>query len=861
MSMKLVLVESPAKAATLGPILGPDYMVETVAGPVRDFPQDYVGAGEGAPPPREAFVVSEKRRAAVAALAAKAARCAAVFLAHDPTWEGEAAAWNLREALSGAGCHVPARRVCLASLAPEAVRRAFEKPGDIDMNLVDAYIVRRVLDRIVAFRIGPFVWKNVQRGLPASRLQVALLRQIRAEAGAAPAVPGEWVVEADSRLPVSGKPLPLKLVAINGEPASFREEAPAAEIRATLERCALVVASCDTIETTHPSPPPFTTDTLLQSAADLFSLPPARVLAAAQKLYEGVDIGTGGPVGLITYPISATSSVPRDDARGVRAYIRKRFGPRYVAGGTFSTVSADAVCAIRPIDTALEPESLRDKLDPVSFRVYALIWRRFVASQMAPSKVDETTLLVNATGAPKAYRFAAVSRTVTFRGHRIVSDTIDPHPEISEPPLPALEPGAELEPAEWTCRETPPTPRPPCTETALTLDVSRQMPTRIPAVLAALAALRHHECIAPSKPGEPPSATETGARLSEYLADVFPTVFSEEAYDVSDAALDAVATGVAAWDGPVADLDGIVRDAVDVALSPPKADPDKVAAVVDALDSIVNWEPPTAEGRHPGGDEAFYRAMRAHTAAEGGEGLTERDYEKLLKLIGHYRAQIPSFVELVRRIGRFDLLELPDNAPDIKTIRAKMEWVDKAPLSPESKRFVDSLKHQADSGRRLTGAQVRVLDDILAAQALRIPGLTPDILKELGITPRTKADIDKIQKLLDTLCSIKQWRPPSQRGKRTYDDRAFTASVRDQFDRRGDLSPAQLNAVKRMVARYHGQIENYAEIAREYELPPEGLEPPMPGRRRRKPVASPAAPTAPATPAPANPNRNPVEDL
>ena len=860
--MKLVIVESAAKAATLSRILGTGYTVETVVGPVRDFPQDYIGAGDGAKPPHEAFEVLEKRRAAVTALCSKAAHCDGVLLAQDPTWEGETAAWNLREALSGAGCTVPVRRVRLASLAADAVRHAFDKPADIDMHLVDAHIVRRVLDRIVAFRIGPFVWKNVKRGLPASRQQVALLCRAREHADATPDIPGGWIVGATARLPgKDGASLPLRLGTVNGEPAEFREEAPAAEIRSTLDRCSLIVASCTTMETTHPSPPPFTTDTLLQSAADLFGLPPARALAAAQKLYEGVDIGTGGPVGLITFPVSASSAVPRDAARGVRAYIRKRFGPRYVAGGTFSSVAQDAVCAIRPVDTAIEPESLRDKLDAVTFRLYALIWRRFVASQMAPAKVAETTLLVNATGAPRAYRFSAMSRTVTFRGHRLVSDTIDLHPEPSEPPLPALEAGAELVPEEWTCFEEPPTPRPPCTETSLALAVSRQSPLRIPSVLASIAALRHHGCLDGAKqPGEPITVTETGERLSEYLVDVFPAVFAEDASGATESALDAIAGG-GEWAGSVAEFDKLVRDAVSIALAPPRADPAKVEAVIAALDSIVNWDSPRATGSHIGGDEAFYHSMRSHAVGESAEGLTERDYEKLLKLIGHYRAQIPGFVDLVRRIGRFDLLELPDNAPDIKTIRAKMEWVDKAPLSPESKRFVESLKHQADSGRHLTGAQVRVLDDILAAQALRIPGLTPEILKEFGITPRSKADIEKIQRLLDTLSSIKEWRPPSQRGKRTYDDQAFTASVRDQFKRRGDLSPAQLNAVKRMVARYHAQIPDYKEIAEIYELPPEGLAPPTPGRRRKRPLPTPEQ-ASPASPSPTEASeRNPVEEL
>lgn len=630
-----------------------------------------------------------------------------------------------------------------------------------------------------------------------------------------------------------------------------------------LERCTLVVSRTSQHTALSLPDPAFTTATLLQRASALFGLAPARTLAAAQRLHEGVDLGEG-PVSLITFPITDSSAVPYDEAVSTRAYARARFGAKFSLVGRIARgeLSLGGVGAIRPTDIALEPEGLRDRLDPILYRLYALIWRRFVASQMASVRQTTSVALVNAAGAPKAFRLRAESPVVVFRGHRVVSDTITPRATAADnepvPPLSSLAPGEELELVEWTCRraDADVTSAPP-QEADLIAGLAARGIGRPAPLIAAVNALGRLGCL--ERADGALTSTDLGTRLADFLGGAFPSLFSDEAALHDEQSLEAIITGQADWLDVVRNANDSLSTAIEEALAPPRADPEKVDAVLFALDSVVNWETAPREGQSIP-DETFFEQVREdfNRARDGeGEGVSERTFDRLLQILGHYRAQIPNFVDLVRRLGRYDLLELPDSAPDAKTIRAKMEWVEKAPLSPESKRFVESLKHQADGGRHLTGAQVRVLDEILAAQALRIPGLTPEILDELGIVPRTQADIDSIQRLLDTLASIRQWRPPSKRGKRTYDDQSFTTSVREQFERRGDLSPAQLNAVKRMVARYHAQIENYADIAKQYDLPPEGLEQPVPGRRRRKP--SPATPAPATVPAPAA--RNPVEDL
>ena len=879
MPRKLVIVESPAKAAVVSAILGPDFAVKAIPGTLRDFPPRSLGIGP-APAFEPQLVVPAERRQDAKALVAAAAGMEAVLLAQDPGSDGEFAAWNAAEILAAAKVAAPVLRVRCSRLSPTDLRKAVDEAGPVDANLAHAHLTRRVLDRMIAQKTGPFLWKSVKQGLPASRLQACVLRELRWNALPPPAVPDEtapWEIGAEARRGADGKPFRLRLVAINGKPADLRGEAQATEIRATLDRCTLIVSRTSTHRSLQSPQPPFTTATLLQAAASLLGLTPARTMAAAQKLHEGVDTGSG-VVSLITNPVTESAAVPYDEVLATRAYARSRFGVKFsmvgrIARGEPTAVGptpsrhaiADGVIgSVRPVDVSIAPETIRERLDPVSYRLYTLIWRRFVASQMASAKLLTTTALVNAAGAPKAYRFRVESTTVAFPGHRIVSDSITPPDPAAVPPAPieGLAQGEELSLVAWTCKRVERPPAPPRGEADVVADlVGRGIGRPIPLV-GAINALGRLECLQRADGALVP--TELGTHLAEFLGSAFPSLFSETAVIQAESRIDDIVDGSADWRDVIRETSAELARAVETALAPPRADPEMVDAVLFALDSVVNWESAPRDGNLLRDEDLFKQAKARFESDDGREGTTEQQFDQLLQVLCHYRAQIPNFIDLVRRIGRYDLLELPDNAPDVKTIRAKMEWVDKAPLSPESKRFVESLKHQADGGRHLTGAQVRVLDEILAAQALRIPGLTPEILQELGITPRTQADIDNIQRLLDTLAGIKNWRPPSQRGKRTYDDQAFTASVREQFERRGDLSPAQLNAVKRMVARYHEQIPDYADIAARYDLPPEGLAQPTPGRRRRKPLppAEPAPGSAPASAAQAaDPTRNPVEDL
>lgn len=859
MSKALIVVETPAKAVAISALAGSEYRVLSTDGPLRDLPANQLGFDpNGAFDPQ--FEVSESRRAMIEKLAAAARECGSVYLAMDPDLEGEADAWHAREMLTPLlPPKTPIKRARMTELTLRALRQALRYAGVVDMAAVESQKARRALDRLVLRRISPHVWRHVGHGTVIGRIQAIALRLVVArERDRAEVKPlGRWrfAVRATGRAEPETEVF-FRLVDNDGQPLVTQDRERAPVIRTALSSALVTVDTVRHETIKDPAPPAYTTETLLEDASAVLGLTPGRTLAVARKLYEGVDFGEG-PVGLLTYPVTAESRVAepaRDDAL---AYIRKRFGANYAASGNdAATVVLGRPEAVRPADVTRTPESLKGKLDAAELQLYMLVWRRFLASQMAPARIKRTIASVDALASgDAAFRLHATAETTVFRGHRLLTDSIVPKPEGPFPPdkpaarIPPLTPGEAL--TNLGCTEDSAEPSLPAryTESEFVRTLSTSGLGK-PATFAALVASLYQRKFVERR-NRHLVLTELGSKTLEFLATFFPGLLGPTFAASVESRLDALATGK----GTAAELVALYvarfrvwtgEDAEE------RADPECVETVFSAFDSVVNWATPSgtklakgAEAIDPIADQARVKELRKIVREAEDHTLPMDQYEELLKLFFRYRAQIPRYVEYVRKIGRYDLLELPGSAPDTKLIQRKMEWVDKAPLSPESRRFVESLKWQVESCRHLTEAQVRVLDEILAAQALRIEGLTPEILNELGVVPRTQEDIDSIQRLLDALASVKEWRPPSQRGKRTYDDESFTASVRDQFQRRGDLSPAQLAAVRRMVARYHDRIDGYAELAPLYDLPPEGLPQPNFFGRRTKKKAPPKEPDSP----------------
>jgi DNA topoisomerase I len=418
MGRSLVIVESPAKAKTINKYLGRDYAVKASLGHVKDLPKKELGidVDNGFEPTYE--VIPGKTKV-VAELKKAAKEAEAVYLAADPDREGEAICAHLAEVLGRSKAEKKKIfRVLFNEITPKAIRAAFEHPGKIDVHLVDAQQARRVLDRLVGYKISPLLWDKVRRGLSAGRVQTVALRLIaEREREIRAFVPKEyWTIHA---LLEAGEPpiFEAKLVKFQGQDVEIPSEAEAQRIVAAVEPAPWQVASVTQKEKRRYAPPPFTTSKLQQAAYNRLHYTAKRTMMLAQRLYEGVELGEEGAVGLITYMRTDSVRVSNDALAQVREWIDTRYGRNYLPEKpNFYKSKKDAQEAheaIRPTDVTRSPDDVRKYLDDDLFKLYQLIWQRFVASQMVPAVFDQTAIDISAGD----YLFRAAGSVLKFDGY------------------------------------------------------------------------------------------------------------------------------------------------------------------------------------------------------------------------------------------------------------------------------------------------------------------------------------------------------------------------------------------------------------------------------------------------------------
>ncbi|MCI0882794.1 MAG: type I DNA topoisomerase, partial [Chloroflexi bacterium] len=398
----LVVVESPAKARTISRILGSEYDVRASVGHVRDLPKSDLGVDvENGFAPK--YVVPPDKAKTIKEIKAAAKKASRVFLATDPDREGEAIAWHLIEAADLR--ELPLSRVVFHEITPDAVKEAFEHPREIDMKLVDAQQARRVVDRLVGYRLSPFLWRKVRRGLSAGRVQsVAVRLVVEREREIEAFVPQEyWTIEAQLERTGALPAFRAKLAgyADRKDKIEIGDEATAERLLADLRGAAHTVAKVQKKKQVRRPSPPFITSTLQQEASRRLGFTAKRTMAIAQQLYEGVKLGDRGETGLITYMRTDSVNVASSARTEVRAYIAERYGKQFVPEKprAFSRKvkgAQEAHEAIRPTSARRGPDEMRSLLTPDQARLYTLVWQRFVASQMADAEFDVTTIEINA---------------------------------------------------------------------------------------------------------------------------------------------------------------------------------------------------------------------------------------------------------------------------------------------------------------------------------------------------------------------------------------------------------------------------------------------------------------------------------
>ena len=400
MGKSLIIVESPAKVKTIKKFLGPGYLVQASVGHIRDLPKSNIGVDEANDFAPEYEIIQGKEKV-VQSLRDAASKVDTVFLAPDPDREGEAIAWHVAELLKDKNPNI--KRIQFNEITSRAVHEALDHPRDLNVNLFDAQQARRVLDRLVGYRISPLLWKNVKRGISAGRVQSVALRLIvEREEERQAFVPEEyWLFKAilEGSIP---PPFKAELWKVEGKKPVIPNAETADALEKAMKGTPFTVSAIEEKERSRAPMPPFITSTLQQAANQRLSYPAKRTMNIAQRLYEGLELGDRGTVALITYMRTDSVRIADEAQKAAADFIENRFGKDYLAPGgkrrMFKTKSdaQDAHEAIRPVDVTLTPAGRQGPTSPrTSIRLYRLIWARFVASQMAAARFHDTTVTID----------------------------------------------------------------------------------------------------------------------------------------------------------------------------------------------------------------------------------------------------------------------------------------------------------------------------------------------------------------------------------------------------------------------------------------------------------------------------------
>jgi DNA topoisomerase I len=557
----LVIVESPAKARTIGKYLGRGYAVRASVGHVRDLPERELGVDiERGFEPK--YVTIRGKGKILRELAREARDAERILLATDPDREGEAIAYHVAEQLGyRTGNGERFQRVLFREITPEAVRRALEAPDRLDMRKVEAQQARRILDRLVGYQVSPLLWKPIRPGLSAGRVQTVALRLIAEREEAIRAfVPEEyWSITA--RLEAKGQPFEARLHQIDGRKFRLEDEAAARRVVRDVEAKPFVVDAIKRRERLKNPPPPFTTSTLQQEAAKRLGFNARQTMRVAQTLYEGVDLDDGA-AGLITYMRTDSTRIAGAAVQGARAVLQARFGKDYLPasprlwGGRQQKAAQEAHEAIRPTEPGRTPEKVRKFLDRDQLRLYELIWLRFMAGQMKPAVFDTTTIDFDIRAGGRAYLFRATGSVLKFDGYtRLYQEAREEgdHRTLEDlAPLPDLDENAEvtchgIEPAQHF---TQPPPR--FTEASLVREMEKLGIGRPSTYAQIISTIRDRKYVEMDRKRFVP--TPLGETVARVLVRVFPDLFDVGFTSGMEEELDRIEEGELEWRAVLAEF-------------------------------------------------------------------------------------------------------------------------------------------------------------------------------------------------------------------------------------------------------------------------------------------------------------------
>ncbi|MCI9454363.1 MAG: type I DNA topoisomerase [Dorea sp.] len=545
MARYLVIVESPAKVKTIKKFLGSSYVVTASNGHVRDLPKSQLGVDvEHDYEPK--YITIRGKGDILAGLRKEVKKADKVYLATDPDREGEAISWHLSKALKLEDKKT--YRISFNEITKNAVKASLKNAREIDMDLVDAQQARRILDRVVGYKISPLLWAKVKRGLSAGRVQSVALRIIADREEEINAfIPEEyWTLDANLKVEGERKPLTAKFYGTDKKKMTIHSKEELDEILKEIDGAEYTVEDIKKSERTKKAPVPFTTSTLQQEASKALNFATSKTMRIAQQLYEGIDIKGNGTVGLITYLRTDSTRISEEADANVREYIAANYGQEYAAAGEAKTGNGhkniqDAHEAIRPTDVSRTPASMKESLSRDQFRLYQLIWKRFVASRMQPARYETTSVRI----AAGRYRFTVAASKIVFEGFRSVYTEAGEEKEENNVLLKSLDKDSKLTKIDYDPKQHFTQPPAHYTEAALVKTLEEWgigRPSTYAPTISTIIARRYV-----AKENKNLYLTEIGEVVNNIMKQSFPSIVDVNFTANMESLLDSVAEGKVNW--------------------------------------------------------------------------------------------------------------------------------------------------------------------------------------------------------------------------------------------------------------------------------------------------------------------------
>ena len=558
MTDKLVIVESPAKANTIKKFLGGNTKVVASMGHIRDLPKSKLGIDEKTLEPQ--YINIRGKGDLIKALKKDAKDAKKVYLATDPDREGEAIAWHLAHILN-----IDPNTVCRVTfneITKDAVKNAIKEPRKIDMDLTDAQQARRVLDRIVGYKISPVLWKKVQKGLSAGRVQSVAVRLIvEREEEIENFKPEEyWNIYAKLKDPKSKKSFQAKFYGKDNKKIDIHSENEVGKIVNDVEKAKYIVEEVKRGEKKRTPAPPFTTSTMQQEASRKLSFSIKKTMTIAQGLYEGVKIPEKGTVGLITYMRTDSTRISEEARKWAKDYIEKEYGPEYYENRYYKTKgdAQDAHEAIRPTYIELSPEKVKDSLSNDQYKLYRLIYNRFIASQMSAAIYDTVSVKILADN----YNFRANGQNLKFKGFMtLYVETADIEEKEEFEIIPDLTENQELKKEKIETKQSFTEPPPRYTEASLVKTLEEKgigRPSTYSPTITTILARRYIE-----KRQKQLHPTELGKIVNKLLVENFPDVLNVKFTAEMEEEFDKIAEGKEEWKKVIQEFYGPFKNTVE----------------------------------------------------------------------------------------------------------------------------------------------------------------------------------------------------------------------------------------------------------------------------------------------------------